>query len=111
MAKEPVEPHLLDAVEWRSQAQTLAVAAVQLAEQVADGYGVELELRHHPAVELRVKGKKYRVGGGLGDPRREPPELLYARSMAANALSYEQLLSRRIAATEAVLAAEEQNVA
>ena len=96
MPREPVEPHLLDAEEWRHQAQTVALAAVQLAEQVAEGYGVELELRHHPAIELRVKGKKYRVGGGLGDPRREPPELFYARSMAAGALSYVQLLTRRI---------------
>lgn len=102
------QPHILDADEWRYQAQNLALAAVRLAERVAADYGVELEIVSSPSPELRVKGKAFRVGGGIDDPRREPTELLSARQLAANALAYERLLGRRIDKTLAELSAAER---
>lgn len=102
------QPHILDADEWRHQAQNLAVAAVRLAERVAADYGVELEMVSSPSPELRVKGKPFRVGGGIDDPRREPTELLSVRQLAGNALAYERLLGRRIDKTLAGLSAAER---
>ena len=102
MSKQNLQPHLLDAAEWRHMAQGLAVAAVRLADSMAADYGQELQILHPPEVpitELRYKGHPYRVGGGMDDPRREPPVLHSARRLAQEALALERQLDRLIQKT------------
>lgn len=102
MKKETLQPHLLDAEEWRHQAQGLAVAAVRLADSMAADYGQELKLLRPPevpAAELRYVGHPYRIGGGLDDPKREPPLLHSARRLAQEALAMERQIDRLIQKT------------
>ena len=102
MKQETIQPHLLDAEEWRHQAQGLAVAALRLADSMAADYGQELKLLRPPevpAAELRYVGNPYRVGGGLDDPRREPPLLHSARRLAQETLAMERQIDRMIQKT------------
>ena len=115
MSKETRQPHIFDAQEWRHMAQEIAIAAVRLADNMAADHGQELELIRPPAApktELRYKGRPYRVGGGLDDPKREPPVLSYARSLAEEALALERQIGRMIDKALAELpAAERQQLA
>ena len=101
-------PSVRDAREWQRQAQTIAHAAVRLARDMALDYGKKLILHPKPAVELRYEGNPYRIGGGIDNPRREPPALFYARTLAQEAIQLERLIGRRIAQAWNALPAEEQ---
>ena len=111
MSKETPKPHILDAQEWRHMTQTIAAAAVRLADAMAADHGQELVVVRPPAapkVELRYKGNPYRVGGGIEDPRREPPALSYARSLAQDALALERQIGRMIDQALAALPTDER---
>lgn len=107
----PPLPHIFDAMEWQEDCQTIAAAAVRLAERMAADHGQRLRVvkpPEAPRVELRYEGNPYRIGGGMDDPRREPPTLSHARSLAQEAIQLERHIGRRIAQAWAALPAEEQ---
>ena len=81
-------PSVQDAREWQYQAQTIAHAAVRLAQDMALDYGKELKIHRKPAVELR-----YEKGAGFSRGP-EPPALFWARHTANQALSMEGVISR-----------------
>ena len=81
-------PSVQDAREWQYQAQTIAHAAVRLAQDMAQDYGKKLILHPKPAVELR-----YERGAGFSRGL-EPPALFWARHTANQALSMEMVISR-----------------
>ena len=81
-------PSIQDAREWQYQAQTIAHAAVRLAQDMALDYGKKLILHPRPAVELR-----YEPCAGFSRGQ-EPPVLFWARHTANQALSMEGVISR-----------------
>lgn len=81
-------PSVQDAREWQYQAQTIAHAAVRLAQDMALDYGKKLILHPKPAVELR-----YEQGAGFSRGL-EPPVLFWSRHTANQALSMEMVISR-----------------
>ena len=106
-----MKPHILDAHEWQYMSQGIAAAAVRLADTMAADHGQELILvrpPEAPRVELRYKGNPYRVGGGIDDPKREPPALSYARRLAQDALALERQIGRMIEQTLETLPADER---
>lgn len=83
--QQPTLPHIFDALEWQEDCQTIAAAAVRLAERMAADHGQRLRIvkpPEAPRVELRYEGNPYRIGGGMDAPRREPPTLSHARALA-----------------------------
>ena len=81
-------PNVQDAREWQCQAQTIAHAAVRLAQDMALDYSKELKIHCKPAVELR-----YEKGAGFSRGQ-DPPVLFWARHTANQALSLEEVISR-----------------
>lgn len=81
-------PSIQDAREWQYQAQTIAHAAVRLAQDMALDYGKKLILHPKPAVELR-----YEQGTGFSRGL-EPPVLFWSRHTANQALSMGGVISR-----------------
>lgn len=109
--QQPTLPHIFDALEWQDDCQTIAAAAVRLAERMAADHGQRLRIvkpPEVPRVELRYEGNPYRSGGGIDNPRREPPSLFYARTLAQEAIQLERLIGRQIAQVWNTLPAEEQ---
>ena len=84
---------------------------MRLAERMAADHGQRLRVvkpSEAPRVELRYEGNPYRIGGGIDNPRREPPALSYARTLAQEAIQLERLIGRQIAQAWNALPAEEQ---
>ena len=81
-------PSFQDAREWQCQAQTIAHAAVRLAQDIGLDYGRKLIIHPKPAVELR-----YERGAGFSRGQ-EPPSLFWGRHTANQALSMEGVISR-----------------
>ena len=109
--QRPTLPHIFDALEWQDDCQTIAAAAVRLAERMAADHGQRLRIvkpPEVPRVELRYAGNPYRTGGGMDAPRGEPPALSYARTLAQEAIQLERLIGRQIAQVWNALPAEEQ---
>ena len=81
-------PSIQYAREWQYQAQTIAHAAVRLAQDMALDYGTNLTIHRKPAVELR-----YERGAGFSRGQ-EPAALFWARHTANQALSMEGVINR-----------------
>ena len=109
--QQPTLPHIFDALEWQDDCQTIAAAAVHLAERMAADHGQRLRIvkpPEAPKVELRYEGNPYRIGVGIDNPRQEPPTLSHARALAQEAIQLERHIGRRIAQVWNALSVEEQ---